>query len=152
MTEATEENIQVSLVPKEYVNGVWPEVKDYIAAAVKQTDGRYHEDDVLNLLIEHNYLLWVAFTEEKMQGAVVTCFLDYPRKKALHVMFLGGVGAKKWKNETMRVLQDFARDSDCTVLETSGKFDWEDSWSRVFKDDGFRPLWQTYEVPVLKQG
>lgn len=152
MTEAAEENIQVSLVPKEYVNGVWPEVKDYIAAAVVQTDGRYHVDDVYSLLTENNYLLWVAFTEERMQGAVVTCFLEYPRKKALHVMFLGGVGAKKWKNETMRVLQDFARDSGCSVLETSGKFNWEDSWSRVFKDDGFRPLWQTYEVPVLKQG
>jgi len=151
-TEAAVEDIQVSLVPKEYVNGVWPEVKDYIAAAAAQTDGRYQADDVYELLTVNNYLLWVAFTPEKMHGAVVTCFLEYPRKKALHVMFLGGVGAKKWKNETMRVLQGFARDSDCDVLETSGKFSWEDSWSRVFKDDGFKPLWQTYEMHILKQG
>jgi len=151
-TEAAVEDIQVSLVPKEYIAGVWPEVKDYIAAAAAQTDGRYQADDVYELLMVNNYLLWVAFTAEKMHGAAVTCFLEYPGKKALHVMFLGGIGFKTWKTEIIQVLQDFARDSDCAVLETSGKFKWEDSWGRIFKDDGFRPLWQTYEIPILKQG
>lgn len=152
MTDVSGEGIEVSLVPKEYVAGVWPEVKDFMAAAAAQTEGRYNVDDVYDLIVEHNYLLWVAFSPTKMHGGVVTCFLNYPRKKALHVMFLGGVGAKQWKDATMLTLRKWAEDSECDVIETSGKFNWEESWRQVFKDDGFTPLWQTYEISVLARG
>ena len=149
MTDTVVENIQVSLVPKEYIDSVWPDVEGYIHEAAQVTDGRYVAMDVYDLLIEYNYLLWVAFSDAKMHGAVVTCELNYPHKKALHVMFLGGVDAPKWKADMMATLKRWAKDSGCDVVEGMVPVVHAEAWKRVYKDDGFRPLWQTYELSVL---
>ena len=149
MTATVIENIQVSLVPKDYVHSVWPDVEGYMVDAAKVTDGRYDADSILRLLLDYNYLLWVAFSDLKMHGAVVTCELTYPHKKALHVMFLGGVDAPKWKADMMATLKRWAKDSGCDVVEGMVPLVHMEAWTRVYKDDGFRPLWQTYELTVL---
>jgi hypothetical protein len=134
----------ISLVPPDRVGDVWPLVKDYIDVAVYQTDGRYTLDDAFTLVAQHGYLLWIAFDEEKLKGAVITCFLTYPRKKVLHIMFLGGAEGRAWKDATLETLQRFAKDNECDCIEASGR----EGWSRVLKLDGFKPLWQTFELPV----
>ena len=149
MTDTVDEEIQVSLVPKEFVDSVWPEVKDYVESATRVTDGRYDVNSAYDLLIDYNYLLWVAFSTSKMHGAVITCEHNYPGKKALHVMFLGGVDAPKWKADMMTTLKGWAKDSGCDVVEGMVPLEHADAWKRVYKDDGFRPLWQTYELTVL---
>lgn len=138
------EQEQISLVPPQYLDVAWDQVKDFIEVAVKQTDGRYEIDDAYMLVKEMGYLLWVALGENEMKGAVITCFLTYPRKKALHIMFLGGAEGRSWKEAMLKMLQRFARDQGCGVIEASGR----EGWSRVLKEDGFTPLWHTFELPV----
>lgn len=136
--------MQVSAVPVEYVKEVWPDIKEYMQGAADYTYGRYDVDDILESITDYDHVLWIAFNEEGIKGAVVTSFVDYPRKRMLCMQFCGGVEVTDWQAPMLELLQRWAKDNDCDGIESTGRM----GWSKVFKSDGYKPLWQTYELPV----
>ena len=140
--------MEVSAVPAEYVKQVWPDIKDYMQGAADYTYGRYDVDDILESITDYDHVLWIAFTEEGIKGAVVTNFSDYPRKRMLCMQFCGGVEVNTWQGPMLELLQRWSKDNDCDGIESTGRV----GWSKVFKSDGYKPLWETYELPVDVQG
>ena len=140
--------MQVSAVPAEYVKQVWPDVKEYMQGAADYTYGRYDVEDILDSVTDYDFTLWIAFNEAGIKGAVVTSFIDYPRKRMLCMQFCGGVDLEQWQAPMLELLQRWAKDNDCDGIESTGRV----GWSKVFKSDGYKPLWQTYELPVDVQG
>lgn len=134
----------VTLVPPEHVLDVWHDVEPLLERAVNRTSGRFIVSDIYRSISEDGYLLWIAVKEKKVVGAVVTFFMYYPRKKYLHVQFCGGVELKAWKDRMFDTLQSFAIDNGCDGLEAMGRFGWEG----VFKDRGYYPLAQCFEIPL----
>ena len=72
--------IQVSYVPKEYINTCWKEVEGYLKKATDYTKGRYEVHDLYLSICKYDYHLWIAFDKEEIKGAVVTNITQYPRK------------------------------------------------------------------------
>lgn len=140
----TDFGMQVSVVPKEYVHAIWDKVAAFVESATERTNGRYSAEDVLSYIVDYDYLLWIAFDGEGIKGAVVTYFGSYPRKKTLNVMILGGAEGITWKEPMLKTLNNWARDNQCDSIEASGRM----GWARVLKDNGFTPLWQTFEMPI----
>ena len=134
--------VLVSAVPTDHVPDVWPMVEGYIIEVVKRTNGRYEAEDVLSQLLDGSHLLWIAFEGEHVKGAVVSCFQFYPRKKFLSCPFVTGEDFASWKKPILEVLHRFAKDNGCEGIEATGRI----GWSRVFKDDGYTALWQTFEL------
>jgi hypothetical protein len=134
----------VTLVPAEYVADVWNDVEPLLARAVNRTSGRFITSDVYRSVSEDGYLLWIAVVDDKVVGAVVTFFMNYPRKKYLNVQFCGGNDLKAWKDLMFNTLQSFAADNGCDGLEAMGRSGWEG----VFKDRGYYPLAQCFEFPL----
>ena len=140
--------MQVSAVPAEYVKQVWPDVKDYLDGAAAYTHGRYEVEDILDSIIGYDHTLWIAFTEEGIKGAVVTNIIDYPRKRMLCMSFCGGVELDEWKDPMLQLLQKWAYDNDCDGIEATARL----GWGKIFKSDGHKPLWQTFELPAGEAG
>lgn len=141
--------MKVTLVPKEHVQELWPAVIPCMERAAEYTYGRYTVDDILDTVLEYDHDLWVAFNEDAViLGAVVTSFKHYPRMLALDLVFVGGHEGMTWKDIMLKTLQSYAFDSNCDVIESSGRL----GWSKIFKSDGYKPLWQTYELPVGTSG
>ena len=136
--------IQASLVPTEHVPSVWDAVKPYLNKVTALTAGRYETEDVYDLVTNKGYLLWIAFDEETIKGVVVTFFMDYPRARYLYLLMCAGEEGHSWKMPMLELLQRFARDNDCAGLEASGRL----GWAKIFKGQGYKPLWQVFEVPV----
>lgn len=136
--------MHVSVVPKEHVPQVWAQVEPFMQGAADYTNGRYETPDVYDLIMQYDYLLWIAFDDSGIRGAVVTFFGAYPRKRTLNVMFLGGEDAGAWKQPMFEVLNRWASENQCVTIEASGR----PGWARFLRDDGFTPLWQTFELPV----
>ena len=136
--------MQVSAVPAEYVKEVWPDVKGYLQGAGDYTHGRYEAEDILDSITDYDHTLWIAFTEEGIKGAVVTNFIDYPRKRMLCMNFCGGVQLENWKDPMLQLLQRWAKDNECDGIEATARL----GWSKIFKSDGHKPLWQTFELPL----
>lgn len=134
--------VEVSVIPPEHVAAVWPRVEGYIDEVVKQTHGRYLVEDVFAQLIDGSHLLWIAFEGEHVKGAVVSCFQYYPRKKVLSCPFVTGEEFATWKKPILAVLHRFARDNGCEGIEATGRI----GWARMFKDDGYEALWQTFQL------
>lgn len=140
--------MQCSLVPHDFVDQVWPDVKDYLAQAAEYTHGRYDVDDIHDSIMQYDHALWIAFDEEGVKGAVVTNFSFYPRKKYLVMSFCGGVQLELWKAPMLKLLQQWAFDNDCDGVEATARM----GWTKIFKSDGHVPLWQTFQLPAADAG
>jgi hypothetical protein len=122
----------------------WPAVAGFIENALEYTDGRYEIDDVLEMVLGGGFLLWIAFDDERIKGAVITQMMDYPRKRFLGCPFVTGDDFASWKKPMLEMLQRFAKDNDCAGLEATARL----GWSRVFKSDGYEAMWQTFQLPA----
>lgn len=136
--------MQVTLVPHEHVDRVWPQVTEHMAKALKYASGKYALEDLYTLVTDYKYPLWVAFTDEGVKGAVITRFIDYPRKKYLFLEFCGGQDGFSWKAPMLSVLRSWARDNGCDGIEGAGR----DAWQKVFAEDGYVPTLRHFEIPV----
>jgi hypothetical protein len=136
--------MEVSIVPKEYVEGCWDQIEGYLEGAAKYTFGRYTVDDIKDCVTDYDYQLWIAFENEKIYGAVVTEFVHYPQCKMLSMQFCGGVELKKWKAPMLDILQRWAKDNGCKAIESPGR----PGWAKIFRDDGYEAKFITYELPV----
>ena len=88
--------------------------------------------------------LWIAFENEVIYGVVVTEIVEYPQMKALVMHFTGGKELPKWKDEMLALLQKYARDKQCSIIESYGRR----GWGNVFKNDGYKERFTFYELPV----
>ena len=140
--------IKVSMVPREHVTNIWDAVTPHLKKAADYTYGRYEVEDILDCLTDYDYTLWIAFDDKEIKGAVVTMVSSYPRKKYLDMVFTGGVELEKWKKPMLELLQKWAFDTECDGIESIGR----PGWAKIFKSDGHKPLWNTYELPVAKTG
>lgn len=141
--------MQVSLIPPEHVYDVWSRTQGFMEKAAEYTYGRYTPDDILVSLTDYDHLLWIAFDEDKdIKGITITCFKQYPRKKCLDMVFCAGDEGMEWKDPMLKMLRHWAFDNECDTIESSGRL----GWSKIFKGDGYKPLWQTYELPVADTG
>jgi hypothetical protein len=137
--------MQVSLVPLDYLEDVWPQIEEYMEGAAKYTYGRFNVDDIKVGVKTKPQQLWVAFDDDNfIKGAVVTEILVYPRLRSLVMHFTGGVDLKEWKPSMLELLQRFAKENGCDVIESYGR----EGWSKVFQNDGFKSRFMFYELPV----
>ena len=140
---------KVSLVPTERIPTIWDHVIPYMERAAEYTYGRYTVDDILTALTDYDHTLWIAFVKEDgLKGAVVTMIKQYPRKRYLDLVFIGGDDGFSWKAPMLKLLQHWAFDNDCDGIESSGRL----GWAKAFADDGYKPLWQTFELPSATCG
>lgn len=140
--------MQVTLIPREHTENVWPLIHRYMEMAAEYTFGRYTADDIKDSILNYDHHLWAAFNDVGVKGIVVTNFVQYPRMRCLAMQFTAGEDLKEWKAPMLELLQKWAFDNHCDKIESSGR----PGWPRVFKDDGCNVLWHTYELPVADSG
>jgi len=139
--------MQVTWVPTEHIEFVWPNIREYMMGAAEFTFGRFTAEDIKNELLRRQgeQQLWIAFEDkDNFYGAVVTEVYQYPQMRALIMHFTGGKQLPKWKKPMLEILQQFAADNECDVIESYGR----PGWAKVFKKDGYEQRFIFYELPV----
>jgi hypothetical protein len=136
--------IEVSMVPTQYVDTCWKRIEPFMEGAAKYTYGRYTSDDIYNCVEDGSHELWVAYEGNEFKGAVVTNIIVYPKRKLLAMAFCGGYNLKTWKEPMLALLQRYAKDMGCDGIESTAR----SGWAKVFKTDGYKQHWVTFELPV----
>lgn len=136
--------IQVSLVPTQYIDTCWDKVEGFMAKAAEYTYGRYKTGDIYDALKDGDYFLWVAYEGDTFKGAVATSFAVYPQRKLLCMQFCGGEELHLWKDAMLALLRKFAKDMGCDGIESTAR----QGWAKIFKDDGYKANWATFELPL----
>ena len=136
--------MQASMVPNELARELWPDIEEYIEKGAAYSGGRYEPEDILALVETLGYKLWIAFDGTGIKGAVVTGFVQYPRLKALDMMFIGGEDGPEWKLPMLNLLKKWGADNGCVKLEAMGR----EGWERMFKDEGAKRRWLAFEIDI----
>jgi hypothetical protein len=136
--------IEVSMVPPAYVDTCWDKVEPFAEKAAEYTYGRYTTNNIYERAKDESYQMWVAYEDDIFKGVVITEVVTYPQRKLLSMHFCGGIQLKEWKSPMLKLLQLFARDMGCDGIESVGRPGWE----KVFREDGYKALWVTYELPL----
>ena len=141
-------DIQISIVPSDRIMDAWALVEPYMELAADATNGRYTPSDILDALLNMNHDLWVVFDDIGVKGALVTAIKQYPSKRYLELAFIGGDNGHAWKDQMLSILRRWAYDNSCDGIESCARL----GWAKIFKDDGYRPMWQVFELPLGDEG
>ena len=109
--------MQVTLVPTEHLDSVWPMVEHFMVRAAEYTFGRYTAEDIRDSISDYDHHLWMAFEGDAIKGVVVTNFVQYPRMRCLAMQFTAGEDLKDWKAPMLDILQKWAFDNHCDKIE-----------------------------------
>jgi len=137
---------RATIVPKEHIAYVWPEIREYAEHCAKYTYGRFTAKDMLDDLLAKDQQLWISFDIETkiIAGFLITEVMEYPQTKMLMLHFTGGKDFKSWVSDGLPKIQKFAKDNGCSKLESRGRPGWEKLW----KGHGYTKRFVHYELPV----
>ncbi len=122
---------------------IWPQARPYVAKALER-DGRncYWPEDVLKALLDATCRLWISWDDEgkRVEAAVVTETIQYPRRLALRLWLIGGENMKKWGRPLRDMLEEYARSQGCDAIEGGLR----KGWLRI-GGEGWRETGITFE-------
>jgi hypothetical protein len=128
----------ITMIPPNYLNTLWVEVKPQLARAVDRSHGRWNLEFLYAAILNGSQQLWVAFDEEKrIEGVGTTEIYQYPEKKMLAIQFLGGDNFNGWVWDMLDRFKEFGKDENCTGIEATarmGFWKWleQDEFSRSY--------------------
>jgi hypothetical protein len=120
--------VEVRLPPIDEVGDKWYQIAPLIAKATRRT-GCYEPIDLLGMAMRGQVGIWLCEVAGELKAAIVTEVKQYPRRRVLEVMFLGGIEMSEWLVDAIDALTAHAKQTGCEHLATSGRR----SWMRILK-------------------
>lgn len=114
----------ISLVPREEVPHIWQTVGPMIDRAIEYYPGRMDSVDVFADILQRHLTLWVSLLGQEIIGCAVTRIYQTPLAKVLSFEFLAGDDVDTWLEEGADVLNRYAYDEKCAMMECRGRFGW----------------------------
>jgi hypothetical protein len=137
-------DIQYGAVPPHLISELWPFAEPFLEPAVRRgVDGRTMVD-VLDGVINGDYLLWLVTEDSTVIAACVTEIVVYPRHKVLVLPWCGGKGMKRWLRGGFDIAERYAKDVGCSHLEIPGRR----GWSRILNKMGWSAGYTLYRREV----
>ena len=120
-SDKREQTHSIALVPANYLQTLWPDVKDQLSRAIVRSKGRWTMEMLFVSILNGQQHLWVAFdADRKIDGVGTTELVEYPGKRMLAIQFLGGR------------FNDWARDNHCSGIEATARMGF---WKWLEQDD-----------------
>jgi len=134
----------VQHVPIQYVNQTWPQVENFIKAAVDQQTGEqdYTLDQVRMNVVNGQWVLLVATKDEKIIGAATVNLFNRPKHRVAFITYIGGrlIGNKDLFEQMCQVLKSFG----ATSIEGAVN----DAVARLWQRFGFIEKYKIVEVTL----
>ena len=137
--------MKVSLVPQEAIGSVWKDVDGILKRAVDTVKDKSEVIDILTGVYEGMYALWVVINEDdKIIAAFTTRLIQYPRRRALALDWVGGTQMKEWEDQLIDTMKRYGNELGCSHLEGYGR----KGWGRALKKYGFYPEYIAYRMEL----
>jgi hypothetical protein len=141
-TAPREINHTITMVPPNYAETLWPDVREQLLRAIARSKGRWSERALFNSIVSGHQHLWLAFdSEHKINGVGTTELVSYPSKKMLTIQFLGGDKFNDWVWDMLERFADWARDNNCDGIEATARMGF---W-KWLQQDGYERSYVVYE-------
>ena len=88
-SDKREQTHSIALVPANYLQTLWPDVKDQLSRAIVRSKGRWTMEMLFVSILNGQQHLWVAFDADRsIDGVGTTELVEYPGKRMLAIQFL----------------------------------------------------------------
>lgn len=119
----------------------WPAAREYLREAIK-LNGALDDDDVLSLIKSQHMQLW-GIHDGDLKAVMVTEVVNYPKKKYVRVVLIGGHEMEKWNQLVVDSLERFRIEQGANGIEGGGRRGWVKSLEKF----GFRE----YATTMIKE-
>lgn len=150
MNYVSNPTLTLTVVPKEIVYNVWPQVVKTMSKSVETSGGKFLMQDILRGIEHDIYVLWVVLDHQAAPGqdqviaSLTTRIIGYPNKRALALDWIGGKRMKEWLPIAQDTMQRYAKDNGCTHLEGYGR----KAWGRWLQKYGWEPDYIAYRMEL----
>ena len=133
---------QAQLVQPNEIPYIWIEVKPLIEKALVHANGEMLPEDVLSLLLQNKEHLFIGYTNDEIQSALVGEIITYPQKKVFRIITWStksGHDYEAWI-DLFDTIEYFAKSKGCDSIEAwtrkglARKLKWDNEYSVITKN------------------
>lgn len=112
------------------VKRMWPALAPMFARVTRHTNGCYEPEDVLAEILSGQQQLWVAWdgAPGEVAAAMTTSITNYPRRKAVRVVYIAGAKMQTWLDAFVLEVEKFAAREGATLIEGFFRKGWGRVW------------------------
>lgn len=140
-------------IPTSNIDDVWSLIKKDIKDSLIYSGSHTDSDFVYETLKQEKFQLWIFWdkdaptTLEKYYGVIVTEIVQKKLKKVCHIFIMTGRNRQKWTKLGLQVLEDFAIEQDCNLMELIAR----PGWSKVLKEYNYNTTHIVLEKQLIKK-
>jgi hypothetical protein len=131
----------VSYVPPQNVAHIWGQVEPLLLKAILYDDFSYDGQNLLDGILKKDMQLWISW-KDKVESAVLTQIIDYPKFKVCRWFLAGGSKMKYWIDELTHQVETWAKQNNCKRIELVGRR----GWMKKLKDYEAKHIVMTKEL------
>ena len=136
--------VNVSGIPYDAVDGMWPLVVDHIIKGLEYGHGELDIEDIYRGIKSRDRQLWTAFqTDGEAVASLVTEIFWFGSKKVLRLIVLGGGHMADWL-DFLDTLREFAVANECNRIEAYCR----DGMMRRLEHYGYKKLYNLCGVDL----
>ena len=121
-------NVTVRLPPLDELAERWREISPLIAKSTNRAGGAYQPIDVLRAAFQGQFGIWICEVDGEVKATIVTEIKQYPRRRALEMVFAGGSDMNLWITEAIKAIDQHAREMACECITSLGRPGWLRAW------------------------
>ena len=128
--------MKIHTVDVGHIHRLWPEVEEFVAAALEHAAGDYTLESVKTLLVTGQWMLIVAVDEQRIAGAATVHMFNRPHDR---VAFVTAISGKLISNkDTFAQLQQLMASYGATCIEGAARESIARLWSRYGFQEKYR--------------
>ena len=131
----------ISYVPPQNVQVIWGQVEPLLMKAIIYDDFSYDGRNLLDGVLNKDMQLWISWTD-KVESAVLTQIIDYPKFKVCRWFLAGGSHLHLWMDEMTHQVETWAKQNNCKRIELVGR----KGWIKKLKDYEAKHIVMTKEL------
>lgn len=127
--------MKVTLIPPDKLDSILGSVSKYIENAIEYSNNEVTIDSIVKELYTGYKQLWVISDDRfKIVGACVTELSNYPNKRVVRIILLGGTGLDSWAKLVSDTIGSWGKGFGATAIEVIGR----KGWIRVLEKQGYK--------------
>lgn len=134
--------MNIEIVNIAMVDRIWPIIRPFVQRAYERCEAEITPGELWQGCRSGNLFLVVGYEADKILVSAVVRFEVGHGGMVLNVMYLGGVGLAKWKDQIVGFFKEMAKENGAVRLVTQGR----DGWGRVLK--GVRKVRTVYAMEI----
>lgn len=116
--------MNLSGIPQNHVNDVWPDVALMVADALSHGNSRVSISDVYEGMLRGLYQLWVVHDKNAIKAVVVTEIVKTAACKFCSIFIVIGEGREYWQDQ-IYLIEDWAKSLGCEKVVALARYGWK---------------------------